>query len=57
MPTATSVFLMVQPRSRRLSLPKPVPGLMGCSLEMMKDTGQFGGISTLSLVSVSRSDE
>ena len=44
---------MVQPRSRRLSLPKPVLLWSGCSLGMSKERGEvFGGLSTLSLVSV-----
>lgn len=45
MPAATSVFLMVQPRSRRLSLPKPVLVWSGCSLGMRKTGEQFGGFS------------
>ena len=52
MPTATLVFLMVQPRSRRLSLPKPVLDWSGCSLGMRKYGEWFGGLSMLSLVSV-----
>lgn len=41
---------MVQPRSRRLSLPKPVLVWSGCSLGTRKDREWFGGLSTLSLV-------
>lgn len=52
MPIATSVFLMVQPRSRRLSLPKPVLVWSGCSLGMKKYREWFGGLVMLSLVSV-----